>query len=364
MTVQSILSGRERMQRVFARQDHDRVPRYDCFWRETIERWNGEGLQGDTETIHRQHLHADLACVGGSWIAPFPGRREVIREDEQTVDYIDSYGATVRYWKNKSGTPEHLAFGCDSPEAWRRDYRPAFERYLPQIDEATVCANYRRVCAEERWVCLTTLEAFEGTRRILGDVVSWMGMVEEPDWLREVSRVWTDATLRGLDRLVELGVKAHGLWCYGDMAFNHATVCSPQTYRDVMWEDHKRLADWAHAHDMKFIFHTDGNVNGVLDLYEQAGFDCLQPLEAKAGMDIRQLCPQRGERLALFGNIDVMVMATNNLDALDAELKSKLEAGMATRGYIYHSDHSVPPGVSWATYQHLIQRLDQWGQYA
>ena len=33
---------------------------------------------------------------------------------------------------------------------------------------------------------------------------------------------------------------------------------------------------------MKFIYHTDGNVNAVLPLYLEAGFDCLQPLEAKA----------------------------------------------------------------------------------
>jgi len=114
---------------------------------------------------------------------------------------------------------------------------------------------------------------------------------------------------------------------------------------------------------MKFIYHTDGDVNGVIDLYIAAGFDCLQPLECKAGMDIRRLAPRYGDRLSFFGNVDVMELLTNNRTRIEAEVKAKLAAGMATKGYIYHSDHSVPPQVSWSTYQFIISLLDQYGQY-
>jgi hypothetical protein len=40
-----------------------------------------------------------------------------------------------------------------------------------------------------------------------------------------------------------------------------------------------------------------------------------------------------------------------------------LKAGMATRRYIYHSDHSVPPSVSWDTYRYVIELLDKYGNY-
>ena len=45
------------------------------------------------------------------------------------------------------------------------------------------------------------------------------------------------------------------------------------------------------------------------------------------------------------------------------EVKAKLAAGMATKGSIYHSDHSVPPQVSWETYQFIIALLDKYGRY-
>ena len=68
--------------------------------------------------------------------------------------------------------------------------------------------------------------------------------------------------------------------------------------------------------------------------------------------------------LRTLGNIDVMVMATNDRDQLEHEVRTKLAAGMAVKGYAYHSDHSVPPLTSWETYRYLIELLDQYGSYA
>jgi uroporphyrinogen-III decarboxylase len=134
-------------------------------------------------------------------------------------------------------------------------------------------------------------------------------------------------------------------------------------YRELIWPDHKRLADWAHAHRMKFIYHTDGDVNAVIDLYVEAGFDCYQPIEAKAGIDIRRLAPKYGDRLAFFGNIDVMIMGSNDKARIEQEIAAKFAAGKATRGYIYHSDHSVPPTVSWDSYQFVMQMVEKYGGY-
>ena len=139
-------------------------------------------------------------------------------------------------------------------------------------------------------------------------------------------------------------------------------TCQPQQTR--WWPDHRRLAAWAHHHGMHTIYHTDGNVQAVLDLYVEAGFDCLQPLEAKAGMDGRALVPAGGDRLACCGNIDVRALSTHQPDEVEEEVRAKLLAGMAGRGgYVYPSDHSVPPTVSWATYRHLVTCLDRHGGY-
>jgi uroporphyrinogen-III decarboxylase len=101
----------------------------------------------------------------------------------------------------------------------------------------------------------------------------------------------------------------------------------------------------------------------VVPLWVEAGFDCFQPIEAKAHMDVRDLCPKYGDKLAMFGNIDVMVMGTNDREKIEHEISTKFEAGKAVKGYAYHSDHSVPPQATWQTYQFIIEMIDKYGWY-
>ena len=197
----------------------------------------------------------------------------------------------------------------------------------------------------------------------MGDETTMIAMAEDPEWVEDVAVTFTDLTLREYEESLRRGAQADGLWIYGDMAFNHATLCSPAMYRELIWPSHTRLADWAHQHGMKFIYHTDGDVNGVIDLYMEAGFDCLQPLEAKANMDLRKLAPRYGDRLAFMGNVDIMVLATNDHTSIEQEVRAKLEAGMATRGYAYHSDHSIPPSVTLDTFRFVINLLDRYSWY-
>jgi uroporphyrinogen decarboxylase len=356
------LNGQQRVNRMFARQDQDRIPRHESFWAETIRRFQDEGLIGDAQTV-LEMLGSDFGSLCWCWPQAFPGEWQLISEDHETKIVRETNGRIARYWKNKSGTPEHLGFDCDSREKWETVFKPALLKNWLQVDPIGIRKNYAKHREQGKWSHLTGVESFEETRQIIGDEVVLMAMAEDPEWVIDISRTFTNVLIRNLDVALQTGVEPDGLWIYGDMAFKTATMCSPAMYKELIWPDHKRIADWAHQHGMKFIFHTDGDVNGVMDLYIAAGFDCVQPLEAKASMDVRKLCPKYGQKLAFFGNIDVMKMATNDLDLIEEEIRSKLAAGMATKGYAYHSDHSVPPQVSWKTYQAIIEMVKRYGSY-
>lgn len=356
------MTSRERVNRALSRRDHDRVPRHESFWSDTINRWKTEGLRGDAHTV-LDMLGSDFHGLGWVWPQCFPGRHEIVSEDEQTQVIRDGQRKLVRYWKGRSGTPEHLGFECDSREKWEREFKPALLDTGLQWDTSEIVRQYRRGRAQNKWCHLTSVDPFEETRSLMGDEITLMAMAEDPEWVRDVSSTFTTQVIRNLDAAMATGIEPDGLWIYGDMAYKNATMCSPAMYRKLIWPDHKRLADWAHAHNMKFIFHTDGDINGVIDLYLEAGFDCLQPLECKANMDIRRLVPVYGDRLSVFGNIDVMIMATNDRQRIEEEIAGKFAVGMERNGYIYHSDHSVPPTVSWETYQFIIELVKRYGQY-
>ncbi len=363
------LTSRERVLRALERRDHDRVPRDESFWPDTLVRWAKEGVAPlreladvprsdanfwtrlwEAEGRLKAGIGADIAGAGWLWPSPFPGRAETVAEDAETRTVVNEFGARVRYWKQRNGTPEHLGFTCDSPEVWRRRFRPGFEANGIQLDVAGVVAAAAAGRAGGKFVVFKGVEAWEMLRAMLGDEGMALAMGEEPEWVREISEFTTGLILENLQAAQDAGADVDGVWIYGDMAYTNAPFCSPAMYRDLLWPDHARMARWAHERGLKFIYHTDGDVRGMMGHYLEAEFDALQPMEAKARMDVRELAPEYGDRITLFGNLDARVLATNDPGRIEAEVASKLRAGKERRGYIAHSDHSVPPDVAWETF--------------
>jgi uroporphyrinogen decarboxylase len=66
----------------------------------------------------------------------------------------------------------------------------------------------------------------------------------------------------------------------------------------------KRVCDALHARRKKAMFHSDGNLNLIMDGLVEAGIDVLNPIEVCAGMDLADL-HRRYPKLVYAGGIDV-----------------------------------------------------------
>jgi uroporphyrinogen decarboxylase len=67
------------------------------------------------------------------------------------------------------------------------------------------------------------------------------------------------------------------------------------------------VIDALHARGKKAVFHSDGDLNSVLDDLVDSGIDGLNPIEIAAGMDLADL-HRRYPRLLFFGGIDVSAL--------------------------------------------------------
>lgn len=65
-----------------------------------------------------------------------------------------------------------------------------------------------------------------------------------------------------------------------------------------------RVCDALHAKGIKAMFHSDGNLNAIMDGLVEAGIDALNPIEICAGMDLADL-HRRYPELVFAGGIDV-----------------------------------------------------------
>jgi uroporphyrinogen decarboxylase len=77
---------------------------------------------------------------------------------------------------------------------------------------------------------------------------------------------------------------------------------------------------------------------------------------------VRQLKPLYGDRIIFFGNISADAMARGG-EELETEVRTKVLAAKPGGGYIYHSDHSVPPTVSFENYRRVIELVREHGRY-
>lgn len=114
---------------------------------------------------------------------------------------------------------------------------------------------------------------------------------------------------------------------------------------------------------MPIILHSCGNVKGLIPYIIKAGFDCLHPLEVKAGMDIIELKMQYGTELAFMGGIDVRLMADPDPRRIEEEISKKFAVAKKGGGYIYYSDHSIPNNVSFDQYKRVIELVNKYGKY-
>jgi uroporphyrinogen decarboxylase len=111
------------------------------------------------------------------------------------------------------------------------------------------------------------------------------------------------------------------------------------------------------------IVHSCGCVESLIPGLLEAGMNCLQVIEVKAGMDLLKLYQQYGERLSFMGGIDVRVLYTNDRKQIDAELEAKIPVVMGHNGYVLHSDHSIPCTVDYDTYRYFVRRGLELGTY-
>lgn len=196
------LTSCERVNRALERRDHDRVPRADGPWPETYQRWKGEGMESEQE--FEELLRRDLTGVCWIWPVPFPGRSEVIEETDETQLVRGSMGKVERVWKNKSGTPQHVEFDCDSREKWETEYKPTLLAGAVQADPEDAKRQHAEARRLQRWTYYAGIESFEAMRQLVGDVILLTAMAADPEWVRDMSSTYTDLIL--LDLLDQYGV--------------------------------------------------------------------------------------------------------------------------------------------------------------
>lgn len=350
------MTSRDRVKALLAREIPDRMGIYEHFWGETLPGWVSQGYPENTDPGEL----FDYDLVGcGQWFdtSPFLGRSELIEETDEWRVTRDGRGATLKFWKNKSGTPEHIGFEIDTPEKWKEYREPllSFDRARIRDIEATRDALAK---ARERgkFSVFANVFVFELLRGTLGDTNFLPALLTDKDWIHDFCQVYLDHFRTHYEVIFREAGLPDGFFLYEDFGFRNRLFCSPKTMAEMIMPYEKQLVSFFKDYGLPVILHSCGDARQAVPLIIDAGFDCLQPMEAKAGNSVIEFAETYGSQLAYMGNINVVPLCTNDRAQVEAEVVPKVRRMKELRiPYLFHSDHSIPPDINYDTYRYAVE---------
>lgn len=361
-----VMTSREIITALLNREIPERMGIFESYWGETIPSWRQQGYPQDVDP--GDYFNYDLDLVGGSWFnnsLQVGFEEEIIEETDEWKVRKDDRGATLKYWKNKSGTPEHIDFEVTTPEKWKPWKQKLLTLDERRIDLKTLRHSLQKVRAAGKFSCFGNLFVFEIMRATLGDICMLESMLLEPEWIKDFCATYTEHFKIHHDYMFREAGKPNGVFIYEDLGFSNGLFCSPATLAELVMPYYREFVGFCHDHGVPVLFHSCGDIREAVPMIVDAGFDCLQPMEAKAGLNVVELAREFGNKISYMGNIDVTVLNTNDPGKVRAEVEHKVSALRDMRiPYVFHSDHSIPPDIHFETYKLAVETFRSIGSYA
>jgi len=188
--------------------------------------------------------------------------------------------------------------------------------------------------------------------------VRWL--YEKPQLIRKAIEKLADFNVKITRRLREVQVDL--VISGGDYSEKNGPMVSPRFFREVIFPNLRRQAEEVHRLGVKFIKHSDGNLNPLLPDLAQI-VDGLHSLDPTAGMDIGAIKSQYGEKLILFGNVSVDNLCRKSRDEIVQETKECLRLAAPGGGYILSSSNSWFADAKLENCLAMVETARKYGRY-
>jgi uroporphyrinogen decarboxylase len=365
------MTPRERFHACLRGAPVDRVPNHEVgTWVQTKHRWRDEGLAvddlhwdwfvGETrwDMDPREYIDVRLDMVPPyeEKVLEREGETEVIQRANGVVSRALVAGAAEGM---RASMDEYLRFPVATPadfQELKRRYRPSSPSRYPAYWRDFHLAGWKE---HDHVLVLgrncSTLGFYWRAREWMGTENLSYAWYDEPALMHEMMEFVADFTIETTRPLLEAGARPDYVFLNEDMSMKNGPLLSPDTYREFILPHMKRLVAFFKAQGVPWVVvDTDGNCELLIPLLLECGVDAIWPLERASDMDPLAIRRKFGRSLGLWGGVDKRELAKDPA-AIDAHLRT-LQPLVADGGFIPTVDHLVPPDVSWANFEHYMER--------
>lgn len=361
------MTSRERIHAALDFRRPDRLPVADQLWDGLQADWIAQGMPEGVSAADHFEWDIDSMSVDAS-----PRFDTIIHSRVNgRILFEDRSGYTVEKSDGRSGTMDFRDHQTKSRDDWENRTKPRMVLDDPsgtaRIDSASYFCHlapypswagakqqFDRIQANGRFLAFTTYGPWEATWRHRGLDPMLMDVLDEPEWCADMFATFTDLLLAVLQRGLDEGMKPDGLFMPEDMGFKTSLLLGTRTWDALLRPCYERIGTFLRRHGIRFLMHSDGRIWDLIPRLIEVGVEALNPMECAAGMDVAELRRRYPQQMTCYGNLSVHNLLGDRA-ALEAELQRKIP--FATEGgFILHSDHSIPFGVTYEQYRWTLQR--------
>ena len=144
-----------------------------------------------------------------------------------------------------------------------------------------------------------------------------------------------------------------------DFAGKSGPLFSPEVFHELMMPRMRMVAEKV---TLPWILHSDGNNLPLMDDIVSLGINAIHPNE-KGAQDIRRVKREYGDRVCVFGNVDINLLGMATPERVDEEVRGLIRDVAPGGGYMVSSGNSLTDYCRLENVRAMASAVAKYGRY-
>lgn len=182
-----------------------------------------------------------------------------------------------------------------------------------------------------------------------------VALIEDPEFVQEFMARVCGFYAEVAEELCKLDFDF--IWAADDIAYHHATLFSPQAYRDVLLPYTKKVAEKI---TKPWIYHSDGNLMPIWDDLISQGMNAIHPLEP-GSMDLEKLRDNYKKKITFVGGVALTILEGGTVEETIEDTKHMIDLYKGKASYMLCTCNTVTSNVVPENLKAMLETLRKYG---
>ena len=187
-------------------------------------------------------------------------------------------------------------------------------------------------------------------------------LYDDPAFIERVLDLTTEHCVHFVEEVCKRDI--WGVFIAEDMGSSAGLLMRPDQLQRL-WKPHiAQVIEPMKARGVIPLLHSDGDIHEMIPTIVDVGFQGLQPLQPCGKLDIYEVKERWGDRLCLFGNIDVTtVLSFGAPDEVVTDVEAHIDRLSPGGGYVCGSSKYIANSVPPENFRVMIETIHTCGRY-